>query len=219
MEIKAYSPNEVVNLLYKVVNSIENIYIDGIKNDQYEPKMDVYNEYDMISRLMKMENCSDQYKQSLREGLPAYEIYKALGELYFAFYDVTRIYEEDIPERISNLRSQICATDKTMRVSDSLYEYYKNVNDVSDRQILYKILANRLIIALKQDDKPYAFGIKFQNKYNMGRFYYEHCKDKSTGFSYTIPGFVEVPEYVDKLRELALEGVKVVDKDEQDIER
>ena len=143
-----------------------------------------------------------------------YEEY-ALGELYFAFYDVTRIYEEDIPERIGNLRSQICATDKTMRVSDSLYEYYKDLNDVSDRQVLYKILGNRLIIALKQDDKPYAFNIKSQNKYKMGRYYYEHCKDKSTGFSYTIPGFVEVPEHVDKLRDYALEGVKIIDKEEE----
>lgn len=204
MLIKPFSPNEIVNLFYKIIEDLEKLYVRGVNDGTIAPVNDVFLEEELKTALLNLENHSDLYKNAcLIEGTDYKAINQYLDDVYFSYFRVLQIYEHGLEERINSLKNKVVLTSKGLRVDDAVYEHYKTVSPITDRMVLYQILGHRLLIALKQPDKPYLFGLKANIKYEMGKYYFLNQK-QDDGFSYTVYGFVKDEKHLDKLREIVM---------------
>lgn len=203
MEIKQYNYNEIVNLLYKTLFDLERQYITAVNKGMITPNDNVFYEDEFKTALLTLESNCDLFKQYSREGRDFKTVSAALTEVYFSYYNVLYLYANFIPDKVKSLNEKVMLKSKYFYAEDKLYQYYQKITPISDRQYLFEVMANRLLIALKQPDKPYLFGLSPKIKYEMGKYYIlnNKCDD---GFCYTIHGFVKDEKHLNKLREIVM---------------
>lgn len=218
MVIKSYAPNEISNLLYKVLFAVEAIYVKGVTEGTFEPNLELYYECDLIDAFLKLEKEKDDYKQACKEGLPYRDINEKVWNVYQAFYQVLNLYEKEpaISNRIANIKKKINIVNSSFEVSDDMYSYYQNKTAYSDRQVLYQVLGNRILMNSKKENKPYALGFNNATKYEMGKYFFlnKTCND---GFDYTIKGFLTDDKHIKELREIVITNNPV--KENEEVER
>lgn len=206
MELKNYEPKQIINLFYKILYDLEKHYTYNISKGNLIPSFDVVEEEEFKNDLLTLENACDTYKTACLENAGWETLDRLSSEMYFAFYDVLRFYGKYFPEKVENLTHKFYKQSKVFFINDALFEYYRSKDALTDRQFLFYMISNRLMMALKQPDKPYCFTLKESVKYEMGKYYILNNKTEDD-FYYTIPGFVQNEKHVNALRDIVRKGM------------
>ena len=228
-EIKQFSYNDVVHLLYKNLLVVENIFTSKIQSNEISADFSYMEETDLEDAIKKMQDAEYFYSyECTQKGEKNWgRVGEKFSSFFMAYNDVLRWYEEKLPKEVSSIREKCWLVGNALRVDDKMFEYQKNKAEISGEAFLNYCLADRLIIALKQPNKPYAFDMISANaRKNMGQYYRDFRKDEND-FYYTTEGFVEHENYVNMLRTIVSKPNSMYrdffkdlkDNEEQDIEK